>query len=915
MISFIWASLRGRAARSVALLLGVLTATTGFTVLTGATDTARLEVTGEVDSSAKAAYEILVRPKGTRTVLENERALIRPNSLSGIYGGLTFDDVDKVAAVPGVDVAAPIAMAGYANAGITVDVDVTDLIDKSLDRQVIRLDRTFLADRGLSTVTARPLYVYVTTHEISWPVLENRGTTVRFTGGEELPADQLCDGFAVLEDSAPLCTWVTRAVTSDPMTDRDYTDVQVLRLTRDGRFEQHPPAPASDRAVARLTWHVPLLVAGVDPVAEERLVGLRQALTGGRYLDSTDRTRSDSINRILPVIATDQAYPDNSAIVTMTRTALDRPPPGTSAQDALAMLDGLHGQQLAIRGFTAEQAFADTLAKRGYRPDLIQFMQVGGVRYRTAADGTLIAETIGADPDAWRTPGVRGVAVPWQIDDTGFREIDQVNWNNTSSVFHSTEVVGTFDPRKLATFDPLSRVSMETYQAPEAVGADQRTRDLLGDQALRPNGNPAGYLSSPPMLLTTLEALAETLRETDAPNKDAPISAVRVRVAGVQGFTPTSRERVRIVAEQIAAATEFDVDIVYGSSPAPQTVTLAAGKYQRPELRVTELWTHKGVAAAIVSAVDRKSVVLFALVLIVCALFLTNAVAAGVRDRRAELSTLTALGWPARQVFTAVLGEVAAIGLVAGAGTVLLAAPLGMLLDIRVTWSQALLAVPIALALALLAGAVPAANAARMRPARGLRPAVALLHRTGSPCGPFMLGLANLFRVPGRTLLGASAVAIGTTAATLLGAVTFAFHGAIVGTLLGDAVSLQVRTVDTIAVVATVLLGAFAVADVLYLNIRDRSAELATLRALGWTAAALTRLIAAEGFGIGVLGGAFGAGLGLVGAAWLVGDITTGLVVTAVAAIVAGALSATMAALVPALLVQRIPTARLLAEE
>ncbi|MFF5225267.1 FtsX-like permease family protein [Dactylosporangium sp. NPDC000521] len=898
----------------MALLLGVLTATTGFTVLTGATDTARLQVTGEVDSSAKAAYEILVRPKGTRTVLENERALIRPNSLSGIYGGLTFDDVDKVAAVPGVDVAAPIAMAGYANAGITVSVDITDLIDTSLDRQVIRLDRTFLADRGLSTVNARPLYVYVTTHEISWPVLENRGTTVRFTGGEALPVDQLCGGFAVLEDGVPLCVWLTRATMSDLMTDREYTDVQVLQLTRDGRFEQHPPAPASDRATAWLTWHVPLLVAGVDPVAEERLVGLRQALTGGRYLDSTDRTRSDSVNRILPVIATDRAYPDNSAIVTMTRTALDRPPPGTSAQDALAMLDGLHGQQLATRSFTAEQAFADTLAKGGYQPDLIQFMQVGGVRYRAAADGTLIAETIDADPDAWRTPEVRGLAVPWQIDDTGFRDIGQVKWN-TTSVFHSTEVVGTFDPRKLATFDPLSRVSMETYQAPEALGADQRTRDLLGDQALRPNGNPAGYLSSPPMLLTTLEALAETLQETGAPNKDAPISAVRVRVAGVQGFTPTSRERVRIVAEQIAAATGLDVDIAYGSSPAPQTVTLAAGKYQRPELRVTELWTQKGVAAAIVSAVDRKSVVLFALVLVVCALFLTNAVAAGVRDRRAELSTLTALGWPARQVFTAVLGEIAAIGLVGGAGTVVLAAPLGLLLDIRVTWSQALLAVPIALALALLAGAVPAANAARMRPARGLRPAVDLRRRTGSPRGPFMLGLANLRRVPGRTLLGASALAVGTTAATLLGAVTFAFHGAIVGTLLGDAVSLQVRTVDTIAVVATVLLGAFAVADVLYLNIRDRAAELATLRAIGWTPAVLARLIAAEGFGIGVLGSAFGAGLGLAGAAWLVGGITTGLVMTAVAAVVAGALSATAAALVPALLVQRMPTARLLAEE
>ena len=77
---------------------------------------------------------------------------------------------------------------------------------------------------------------------------------------------------------------------------------------------------------------------------------------------------------------------------------------------------------------------------------------------------------------------------------------------------------------------------------------------------------------------------------------------------------------------------------------------------------------------------------------------------------------------------------------------------------------------------------------------------------------------------------------------------------------------------------ATVLLGAAAVADVLYLNIRDRAAELATLRATGWTDAALGRLVGYEGFLLGVLGAVTGAGLGLGGAAWLVGELPAALV-------------------------------------
>jgi putative ABC transport system permease protein len=82
MLSFIWGQLRGRAGRSVALLAGVLVATSGFVVLTGATTASRLNVTGSIERNTRAAYDILVRPKGTRTPLETERGLVRPNYLS-----------------------------------------------------------------------------------------------------------------------------------------------------------------------------------------------------------------------------------------------------------------------------------------------------------------------------------------------------------------------------------------------------------------------------------------------------------------------------------------------------------------------------------------------------------------------------------------------------------------------------------------------------------------------------------------------------------------------------------------------------------------------------------------------------------------------------------------------------------------
>ncbi|MEO3859784.1 FtsX-like permease family protein [Acrocarpospora sp. B8E8] len=107
-------------------------------------------------------------------------------------------------------------------------------------------------------------------------------------------------------------------------------------------------------------------------------------------------------------------------------------------------------------------------------------------------------------------------------------------------------------------------------------------------------------------------------------------------------------------------------------------------------------------------------------------------------------------------------------------------------------------------------------------------------------------------------------------------------------------------------------LAALAVADVPYLGVRERDGELAALKAFGWPSAALARLIVTEGVGVGVVGAVAGAGVGLA--------VTLAVTGTAVAvgALVAGAVAvllAGLASVAPAVLVQRLPPARVLARE
>lgn len=166
MLRIILAQLRRRAARSVALLTGVLVATTGFTVLTGTVDTARLQVTQQVGENYRGAYDILVRPKGSRLEQENAAGLIRPSFLSDHFGGISLDQVATIPGVRGVEVAAPIAMIGISFAPAVVDLDTSAIVPRD-DRSVHRITRTRITDGGTTRIPTPPRYHYFTPNGIA----------------------------------------------------------------------------------------------------------------------------------------------------------------------------------------------------------------------------------------------------------------------------------------------------------------------------------------------------------------------------------------------------------------------------------------------------------------------------------------------------------------------------------------------------------------------------------------------------------------------------------------------------------------------------------------------------------------------------------------------------------------------------
>ena len=163
-----WSQLRFRTGRALALLAGMLVATTAFTVLTAAARTAQIRTIGTVNAHFQPAYDILVRPAGARSSLESATGTVQPDFLSGIYGGITVAQWNQISRIAGVQVAAPIAMVGYTfmNAQFPVRLPAADVARPG--RQLYRINTTWVSANGATRIPEPASYVYVTPDRVHY---------------------------------------------------------------------------------------------------------------------------------------------------------------------------------------------------------------------------------------------------------------------------------------------------------------------------------------------------------------------------------------------------------------------------------------------------------------------------------------------------------------------------------------------------------------------------------------------------------------------------------------------------------------------------------------------------------------------------------------------------------------------------
>src|SRR5699024_11650669 len=124
-----------RKERFIVLIIGALIISIGLTYLVGISDVNKGTIVDTLEQRWTASYDIVVRPEGSRSVTEDKN-LLEPNYLSGMSGGISIEQYERIKSIQGVEIAAPIAMIGYGFHN--VNIAEAELSDAGIYRKTSR---------------------------------------------------------------------------------------------------------------------------------------------------------------------------------------------------------------------------------------------------------------------------------------------------------------------------------------------------------------------------------------------------------------------------------------------------------------------------------------------------------------------------------------------------------------------------------------------------------------------------------------------------------------------------------------------------------------------------------------------------------------------------------------------------------
>ncbi|MBN9653417.1 FtsX-like permease family protein [Halobacillus sp. GSS1] len=807
MIRFIWNSWWRNKERFILLLIGALIVSIGLSYLVGTTQASQGTIVDELQKRWKSSYDIVVRAPGSRSVTEDKQ-LLEPNYLSGLNGGISLEQYETIRSMEKIETAAPISMMGYVDYGTT-------LAEVNYDEPgIYRLHMSNSTTNGVSTY--------------------EDDNTLYFTVGDW---------------QAPQGTQREYGVTG---------------------FN------------GKLINSNNILIAGIDPQAEARLTGLNDAISdeteqSGSFLDNEASVSIKEVgtgiqNINIPVLLSNQSFVEGTSTYTIEKLEQsfkqdeqEEVMNEVKERGGVQYLDDLEAKQVDHFNFTSEEshqktielikgtnedagASLDSFNWMAFHPSPVNYQEVNspfGERWPFAYQ--VEPHSVPEDSPLAQKHAYRPI--------TMFSETSE-GWPRLELDFH-----GVFDPSQLdLSKDPLNELPMETYFPSSAKWVmDNEENPINPPKEMKPLNNPYGFLTKPPLLLTTIEAASQVLGEE-------PISAIRVKVRGVDEMSESSGQVLEQIAKDIEEETGLITDITLGSSPQPAITHIPASGEQESLGWVEQPWIKLSSSISIFkeSKMGLSGVIASVIVVAIVYVFASNIMM--MYARKKEFAVLLAVGWRPKQLSLLIFIEALILGIFVSLVSWLILGIIYVTNDIETSIWRLLFIAIFGLSVYLLGSLVPSILVQRISPYETMKTGEVTTKKRHSFQAFTSFGMAaNQFMTQWkRALLSVVSIALPTAMLMYFLFVTVQLRGTMYTTWLGEFVAMEVGVMHYIAMGVALLIAILTTAEIMWQNVSERQAEFSVLKALGWRNHTVRMLVLWEGAIFGLIAGLLGLSLSLV---------------------------------------------------
>lgn len=798
--------------RFILLMIGILVISSGLSYLVGSSENSSGTVVNLLKENWKAQYHILVRPPGSKSVSEKNN-LLSPNYLSGIKGGISLEQYRTIKDMNSISVAAPIAMIGYIDTGIQY--------------------------APFSHIKEKPNSVYrivMTKSNKVGKQLNNQQQIFYITDNNQIVNNDLVKNYSLLP----------------------YKNLNSLYVSSD-QF---------------------LLLAAIDPLEEAKLTGLNKAVIGqgnSRYFTKKDQAITTkgtnsfaSTNTQLPILVSNHQYNNTNYNYKLQLVNDNGMSQNTFKKklinQGINFLNKLPGKTLAEKNITEKKYYQEML--QGMVPKLSKSKKNSAFNCGGGClqGGSILAlypsplkiHSIGSPyPTRWRNAfGLQAQTstIPKALKFVGLNSNGYRKYvDATKNAFHylNMNFVGIYNPQKLhISKDALTKLPMQTYRPPQAkLVLDSQKRPINPPLNVYPTDSPNGYLQEPPTMLTTLDAAKQLLGEK-------PISAIRIKVKGVNHLNNTSEKKLKTIAKKIEEKTGLIADVTLGSSPQPTLLEIpksggihSPGWLEMPWIKLGSTFTlfHE-------TKVGFSSTLGIVMLVAIAYVLATNLVS--FLARKEQWAILLAIGWRPTSFLKIILLESLLFGGIAALCSFIIELSFFGLHQ-NVTFMKIIIVAILSLLIFFLGSIGPMLLVLKLSPYDALKSGEISKQARRVISIPGVIGLAinHMAGKINRYMLSIIAMVFPTVLIAFFMFVTLRLKGIFYTTWLGQYAALQVGAEQYIAVIISLLIAVFTTAEIMWQNITERHAEIALYKSIGWKDRTIRQLIFSEGIFIGFIAG------------------------------------------------------------